>query len=414
MTLQFVNIPDRPAPGPPPGPEPRSDHIPGPPLAAASGGAVAERVDITGDTTLNSVSGTVSYADINPLDRPSVSTQFSSFAYQDAQGANVSATLTAEQLAAVKAVEVPLAVVQDPNGKNTGTATWTYTIADGAFDFLAAGETLTLTYLARVDNNYAPSNETTFVPFTIVITGTNDKPTLSATGGTITERIGTGNTAVDTVTGTVTFADVDLTDRPVVSAAISATDPFRYYDAEGNDITATLTPAQLAAILAVEVPLSVVQGAGNTHNGSASWTYSIEDSKFDFIAKGETLTLNYVAQVDDGHGGVVSTPITVSIHGADVVVIGTNDVPTIDATSAGFAEFSNPTGSEALHVASGTISFTDVDLTDRPVASAAFSCVQLPERQQRRRHLTAHGQATRGDRCGGWAADGAANSRQHQ
>ena len=66
------------------------------------------------------------------------------------------------------------------------------------------------------------------MPFTIVITGTNDKPTLSATGGTITERIGTGNTAVDTVTGSVTFADVDLTDRPVVSAAISATDPFRY------------------------------------------------------------------------------------------------------------------------------------------------------------------------------------------
>ena len=72
---------------------------------------------------------------------------------------------------------MPLTVVQDPNGKNIGTATWTYNIADGAFDFLAAGETLTLTYLARVDNNYAPNNETTFVPFTIVITGTNDKPT---------------------------------------------------------------------------------------------------------------------------------------------------------------------------------------------------------------------------------------------
>ena len=117
----------------------------------------------------------------------------------------------------------------------------------------------------------------------------------------------------------------------------------------------------------------MIQAAGNTHNGSASWTYSVEDSKFDFIANGERLTLNYVAQVDDGHGGVVSTPITVSIQGADVVVIGTNDVPTIAATSAAFAEFPNPTGSEAIHVASGTISFTDVDLTDRPVASAAFS-----------------------------------------
>jgi VCBS repeat-containing protein len=373
VTLQFVNIPDRPANGPPTGNEVRPDHVPGPPLAAAVGGARIELTGVTGNGVISSTSGTVSYADVNPDDRPSVSAQFSSSTYKDAKGADVTATLTAEQLAAITAVQVPLVVVQDPNGKNTGTATWTYNMADGAFDFLADGETLTLTYLARVDNNYKPANESTVVPFTIVITGTNDKPTLSATGGEITERIGTGNTEIDTVTGTVTFADVDLTDRPVVSAAISETDPFRYYDAEGNDITETLTPEQLAAILAVEVPLTVVQAAGNTHNGSASWTYSIEDSKFDFIAKGETLTLNYVARVDDGHGGVVSTPITVSIHGADVVVIGTNDVPTIDTTSGGFAELSKQTGYGGLHVAAGTISFTDADLTDRPVASAAFS-----------------------------------------
>ena len=53
---------------------------------------------------------------------------------------------------------------------------------------------------------------------------------------------------IDTVTGTVTFTDADLTDRPVVTAAISTTDPFRYFDAEGHDVTATLTQAQLAAI----------------------------------------------------------------------------------------------------------------------------------------------------------------------
>ena len=52
--------------------------------------------------------------------------------------------------------------------------------------------------------------------------------------------------------------------------------------------------------------------------------------------------------------------------------------PTIDTTSDAFAELSNvkqpnPTGSSALHIASGTISFTDTDLTDRPVASAAFT-----------------------------------------
>ncbi|WP_210183172.1 VCBS domain-containing protein, partial [Bradyrhizobium lablabi] len=378
VTVQLVNVPHGGTPTADPSPPPRLEHIPGPPQADASGGAVTERIDVTASSALNSISGSVSYLDLNRGDTPSVSAKASSFIYQNARGADVTATLTAEQLAAIKAVEVPLSVAQDPNGKNFGTATWTYNIADGAFDFLAAGEKLELTYLARVDNNYAPNNETTFVPFTIVITGTNDKPTISATGGEITERIGTGNTAIDVVSGTVTFGDVDLTDRPVVSVAISTTDPFRYYDADGNDVTATLTPEQLAAIQAVEVPLSVVQGSGNTNNGSATWTYSIEDSKFDFLAKGETLVLNYVARVDDGHGGVISTSITVSIDGADVAVSGTNDLPTIEVTSAAFPELSNPgqpnpTGSPALHTVAGTISFTDVDLTDRPVASAAFT-----------------------------------------
>lgn len=378
MALQFMIIPDRVVTAPEVAPPPRLTHIPGPPEAGAVGGAFVELLDRTGSATVNSVSGSVSYYDVNVGDIPSVSAQFSTFTYQDADGANVTATLTAEQTAAIRAVQVPLTVTQDPAGRNFGTAIWSYDARDGAFDFLAEGETLRLTYLARVDNNYAPNNETSFVPFTIVITGTNDRPTISATAGELTEQPGTGNTTIDTITGTITFADADLTDRPVVTTAISETNPFSYHDAEGRDITANLTPAQLEAILATEVPLSVVQGEGNTHNGTATWTYSIEDSKFDFMGEGETLTLNYVATVDDGHGGVVSTVITVTIRGADVVVVGTNDEPTVTATGAAFAELStpeqpNPTGSEAPHEAAGTITFTDVDLTDRPVASAAFT-----------------------------------------
>ena len=152
----------------------------------------------------NSVSGSAKSCRHQPLRRSKrPRAAFSSFIYANAQNVDATATLTAEQLAAIKSVdEVPLVVVQDPNGKNTGQATWTYNIADGAFDFLASGETVTLcTYLARVDNNYAPSNETTFVPLTIVITGTNDKPTLSATGGVITERpTRRGSRALDMLT----------------------------------------------------------------------------------------------------------------------------------------------------------------------------------------------------------------------
>ncbi|WP_291852221.1 VCBS domain-containing protein [Bradyrhizobium sp.] len=379
VTVQLVSVPDGFVSAASQGPPTTRDRIPGPPSADASGGALAEVLDTTGSAALNTASGGVSYLSLNQGDVPSVSAAFSSFTYQDAAQADLTASLTAEQLAAIAAVDVPLSVIQDPAGKNVGTATWTYSVPDGAFDFLAVGETLVLTYLARVDNNFAPNNETTFIPLTITITGTNDKPTISATGGQITEQIdSTGNPDIHTVTGTVVFTDPDLTDRPVVSAAISTVDPFRYYDAEGNDVTLTLTAAQKAAIGALQVPLTVVQAATNTHDGVATWTYSIADSAFDFIAKGETLILNYVAQVDDGHGGVISTPITVSIEGDDVEVIGTNDIPTIAATSAAFAELSNenqpnPTGSTDLDTVSGTISFTDADLTDRPVVSAAFT-----------------------------------------
>jgi VCBS repeat-containing protein len=111
-------------------------------------------------------------------------------------------------------------VVQGAGNKNTGFATWTYTLGEDALDFLAAGETLTLTYLARVDNNFAANNEFTLVPITITITGTNDAPTVTTAGRTIVERIGTGNTALGVASGTVIFTDVDLTDRPMVSAAL--------------------------------------------------------------------------------------------------------------------------------------------------------------------------------------------------
>ena len=370
---QYVYVPEKVTKSGGTGPGDRLDHIPGEPTVVTTNGASAERAFVTHSSTIDKVSGTISYADINAGDVPTASAKFNSFSYKDAHNHVVTASLTAEQLAAIKAVEIPLQVTQDPAGINHGTATWTYSIADNAFDFLAAGETLTLTYLARVDNNFAPSNEFTIVPVTITVTGTNDAPTIATSGGTIIELIGTGNPELHTISGTVTFTDVDLTDRPIVSAALSSSQPFKYLDAQGHDITATLTQEQRDAIAAVEAQLNVVQTAGNTHNGTATWTYSVADHKFDFIADDETLILNYVVQVDDGHGGVVSTPITVAINGADVSVVGTNDLPTIATTSNAFTELSYTTGSTNPDTRAGTISFTDVDLTDRPVASAEFT-----------------------------------------
>ncbi len=179
VTVQQVNVADKATTGPNGATTTSRDHIPGrrmlpPPTTRRRNiflRPAARRCDI--------VTGAISYADINPGDVPTVKTNFDSFTYQNALHTDVTTTLTAAQLAAIHAVEVPLVVVQDPAGINHGVATWTYKIADGAFDFLAAGEMLTLTYMAHVDNNFAASNESKEVPFTITITGTNDVPVIT-------------------------------------------------------------------------------------------------------------------------------------------------------------------------------------------------------------------------------------------
>ena len=179
--------------GPPPSGGNTQFHLNIPPELVASSNHFTERFLTTGNTALDTVSGTIRFADINPEDLPTVTVQFNSFVYRNAQKTIVTSSLTLEQLAAIAAVAVPLSVVPDPDNTNIGEATWVYSVPDHALDFLAAGETLTLTYMARVDTNYSEYNTVVFKPFTITITGTNDLPTAAATGSGIIELDGTNN-----------------------------------------------------------------------------------------------------------------------------------------------------------------------------------------------------------------------------
>ncbi|QWG25567.1 VCBS domain-containing protein [Bradyrhizobium sediminis] len=360
LTMILVNVAGLgPVAPPPPNGGNNRFHLNIPPELVAFGNSFTERSGTTGNTTLDTVSGIIRFADINPEDLPTITASFDSFVYRNAQQAIVTSSLTAEQLAAIAAVDVPLSVIPDDNNTNIGFATWTYSVPDHALDFLAAGEQLTLTYMARVDTNYSEYNTVVVKPFTITITGTNDLPTVSATGSAIIELLGTNNPVTDHAGGVITFADVDLTDRPTVTAPFAG---YVYTAANGSPLT--LTPAQEAAI---EVALTLTPATTNTHDGSVAWSYDVLDSNFDFIAAGETLILTYMAIVDDHHGGIVTIPLTLTI-----AVAGTNDIPTITATSDGFVELLGTNNATPDH-AGGTIVFTDVDLTDRPAISAPFS-----------------------------------------
>lgn len=341
LSISSVSIPQAVAAG--------SQHVAGPPKVLTQNAEFTEQPGLTHSGALDAVTGGISWVDVNLGDTPTATTYFSAFSYHDAGGNNVTSSLTAVQLAAIKAVEIPLLLDPNPRNSNVGSAAWTYSLADGAFDFLAAGETLTLTYTVRVDNNFALSNETGFNTIIITITGTNDTPVVtSATQvGSIIEQPWTTNSAVpDTAHGTLTFTDADLTDTHSVSITGVT---------EAGVTTGLASEATVLSWLSLGALVDSTDGV----TGSRSWTFSAADKYFDYLAVGETLTLTYTVQIDDHHGGVVTVPVTITI-------VGTDDKPVITSPSqvAAITEIPDVTGSLTHDVASGSVIFTDVDLSD--------------------------------------------------
>ncbi|CCD91116.1 conserved hypothetical protein [Bradyrhizobium sp. ORS 375] len=274
---------------------------------------LSERVGQTGiSTDLDTVLSRVNFLDINLADRPTVSVSFKSFAYKSAQQTDVTGSLNALQLQDVMATAVAINVTPDPANKNYGSATLTYSVPDNYFDFLGAGEKLTLTYIVRVDTNYALANEFTEVPITITVTGTNDKPQITTSVATIAFEGGTSVpggplTSDDPTSGTLTFTDVDLTDTHTVSAKLTSA------VLEGGSVP----PAPLALF---EQALTATLAADSTGSGTGKIAWSLGNLPVyvaDFIPAGETLTLTYTVTLTDSQGATSTRTITVTITGTD-------------------------------------------------------------------------------------------------
>src|SRR6202008_1215650 len=98
-----------------------------------------------------------------------------------------------------------------------------------------------------------------------------------------------------------------------------------------------------------------------TGTGSVDWNFNIADSDLDYLAAGETLTVNYNVKVSD--------PTTNANQTVSVVITGANDAPTISSgpESGSVSEQAGVTGSTSLDTTSpdptGTLNFTDVDLS---------------------------------------------------
>jgi len=302
-------------------------HIAGPPTAivlnqlsqVTTSFATAELLGRTGDGALDSVGGTVRFTDFNAIDRPTVSVDFSSFTFKNASQVDVTGTLSPVQLADIAATAVQITVVPDPGNNNNGSATWSYSIADKAFDFLGAGEQLTLTYLVRVDNNYTPANESAFVPITITITGTNDAPVFTTSPKTISLTGSAGGPS----SGTLTFGDADLSDTHTVSTKLTNA----VLDG-GSEI-----PSATLALLEKALTTSIAADSTGTGSGTIDWSLGeLPEAIKALIPKGSSLTLTFAVTVTDSHDASATQTLTISIN-PSVVWIAT---AAPDSSSGGF------------------------------------------------------------------------------
>jgi VCBS repeat-containing protein len=256
-----------------------------------------------------SVSGVITFDDVDLIDAHSVSTE--------AEGEGYLGTFTA--------------VVNDSaTGAGAGEVTWSFSGTPAELAYLAEGQSLLQRYLVTIDDG---NGGTTQQLVNITIVGTNDAPTITSavSSGAVVED------GVTAVSGAIAFADVDLRDGHTVASTANRADYL-------GTFTATVTD----------------DGAGDGV-GSVTWDFSVDNAAIQYLAVGETLTQTYTVVVDDGQGGTVSQLVTVTIT-------GTNDAPTVvsavsDGSVTETADLS--TGENVVTLtATGSIAFADIDVVD--------------------------------------------------
>jgi VCBS repeat-containing protein len=226
-------------------------------------------------------------------------------------------------------------------GAVTGSVGWTFTTLPGALDFLAAGQTLVQSYNVTISDPLLAGSVVQVV--TVTLTGTNHPTVVVAAAttanGSIAEQAGvTAGTATDLASGSIAFTDADLTDTHRVVNVVP----------QGAGYLGSFTLGALA-----DTTGGVV--------GSIPWTFSVADGALDFLAAGQKLVQSYAVTIGDFHNGPATQIVTVTLT-------GTNDPTVIVAAattaSGAITELPGVTGSTVTDLATGTIAFTDADLSD--------------------------------------------------
>ncbi|ABD06345.1 VCBS [Rhodopseudomonas palustris HaA2] len=189
------------------------------------------------------------------------------------------------------------AIAADPTDAHN--LAWTFNSAPQAFDFLAQGETLSLTYTVGVQDGAGGSDTQTV---TVTVAGTNDTPVL-ITGPGYSEP-------ASQMTGAVTEDAAANQVRGIVNV----------FDADnGHGLTAVIdNPNGTYGTLARD---TWVDGNGDTQDG---WVYTLDNTRSatQALKEGEVQTETFTFKVMDEHGAIDTETVTIT-------VTGNNDAPIV-------------------------------------------------------------------------------------
>ena len=213
----------------------------------------------------------------------------------------------------------------------------------------------------QLTGNYQPGEDVLSFANTARIQGTFN----AATGTlTLTTRSGERPTLADFAAALRSATYTDTSDNPS-PLSVTVRDPDGA--ANGHDTAGSL---ELVVNPVNDAPIiSAAQVAGELREDVATDSHGrlhVDGGHIQFLRAGQTITETYAVTISDGHGGLATRNVTITITGGE-------DAPVLAAASGVATE---AVGASAQQITlAGTLSVADLDIGDTPTASIVNSPV---------------------------------------
>ena len=130
------------------------------------------------------------------------------------------------------------------------------------------------------------------------------------------------------------------------------------FRSDSHTVSVASASGDLGALTATVVHDTTGGGAG-----SIAWNYTVPESVAATLAVGQVHTDTFTVTVSDGHGGT-------SVQNVTVTVIGTDEAPVVSVGPSDSASGA-VTYTSSVQTSSGTLSFSDIDLSDAHTVSVS-------------------------------------------